>query len=314
METKASYVTIGSIVLLLLIAALSFVVWVVKVDLDREFTQYDIIFDSAVTGLSPSAPVRYNGVDVGRVKSIKLVPNRPSLVRVTIAVDKSIPIREDSTASLEYQGLTGVSFVQISGGTQEAKLLKAKPEEERPVIYGRPSSIEALFTGVPGLISEASQTLSEVRALLNPENRALVSDILENVKSVSGGIASRSDKIASTVDNLDAALVEVRGAVEEYGKLARSLDAAVNTDVKPTLERFNRAAQSLETMAKNLDAMVADSRGPVTAFTANTLPEASKFVAEARRLAASLARIAERLERNPADFVFPPPAPEYKAK
>lgn len=314
METKASYVTIGSIVLLLLIAALSFVVWVVKVDLDREFTQYDIIFDSAVTGLSPSAPVRYNGVDVGRVKSIKLVPNRPSLVRVTIAVDKSIPIREDSTASLEYQGLTGVSFVQISGGTQEAKLLKAKPEEERPVISGRPSSIEALFTGVPGLISEASQTLSEVRALLNPENRALVSDILENVKSVSGGIASRSDKIASTVDNLDAALVEVRGAVEEYGKLARSLDAAVNTDVKPTLERFNRAAQSLETMAKNLDAMVADSRGPVTAFTANTLPEASKFVAEARRLAASLARIAERLERNPADFVFPPPAPEYKAK
>lgn len=314
METKASYVTIGSIVLLLLIAAFAFVVWVVKVDLDREFIQYDVIFDNSVTGLSSSAPVRFNGVEVGKVKRIRLVPNRPGRVLVTIEVDKMTPIRQDSVASLEFQGLTGVSFVQISGGTPDAKPLKAKPGEERPVIYGRPSSIEALFSGVPGLIQEASNTMTEVRALLSPENRALVSDILKNVQSVSGSVASRSDKIAATIDDLDAALVEVRAAVQEYAKLARSLDTAVNTDVKPTLERFNRAAQSLETMAENLDALVADSRGPVTAFTTNTLPEASKFVAEARRLAASLARIAERLERNPAELVFPPPAPEYKAK
>lgn len=314
METKASYVTIGSIVLLLLIASFAFVVWIVKIDFDREFRQYDVVFDSSVTGLSASAPVRYSGVEVGKVKRIRLDPASPGRVRVTIEVDSQTPIREDSVASLEFQGLTGVSFVQLTGGTPDAKPLTAKQGEERPVIYGRPSSIEAIFSDVPGLISEATRTLMEVRALLSPENRQLVTDILQNVKTVSGGIAGRTDKIAATIDDLDAALIEVRTAAQEYAALARSLDTAVNTDVKPTLERFNRAAQSLETMAGNLDAMVADSRGPITAFTANTLPEASKFVAEARRLAASLARIAERLERNPSEFVFPPPAPEYKAK
>ncbi len=314
METRASYVMIGSIVLSLLVATFAFVIWIVKLDIDREFVAYDVVFDSAVTGLTLGAPVRYQGVEVGQVKRISLDPKKPGWVRVRIEVDELTPIRQDSSASLEFQGLTGVSFVQLSGGSADAPPLEVKPGEERPVIMGRPSSLETIFTDVPGLIAEVSVTLNDVRKLLSPENRELVTGILKNVHTVSGGVADRTDRIKTTIDDLDAAIVEVRAAAKEYGKVARSLDEAVTADVKPTLERFNRTAQSLERMANNLDAMVADSKGPITTFTSNTLPEAAEFVAEARRLSASLARISERLERNPSEFMFPPQAQEYKAK
>ena len=108
--------------------------WLAKVDMDREYTDYDIYFDGTVTGLKTGNPVRYRGIPVGIVTQMEINPDNVEQVRVTVEVNSDTPIKEDASASLEFQGLTGVAFVQLTGGTNDAPPLRSKPGEKYPVI------------------------------------------------------------------------------------------------------------------------------------------------------------------------------------
>lgn len=115
METKARFVLIGALTVFGLLATLGFILWLAKVQIDRTYTQYDILFDT-VAGLSQSSAVRYNGVDVGKVLAIALDRADPALVRVRVEIFASTPVRADTMATLAGQGVTGVSFVALEGG------------------------------------------------------------------------------------------------------------------------------------------------------------------------------------------------------
>src|SRR5258708_39065766 len=112
METRANHLLIGSFVLVLIAAIVGFALWLGKVHVDRAFSYYRIYFDGAVTGLSRAGDVRFNGVPVGTVSQIKVDPEDPQKVRVIVEVDPDTPIRTDTVAVLEWQGLTGAPLVQ----------------------------------------------------------------------------------------------------------------------------------------------------------------------------------------------------------
>ncbi len=313
METRANYALIGSIVIMLLIALFGFIIWISKLDLDKSYTEYDVLFTGSVVGLSEGAAVRFKGIGVGEVRKIAIDEKDPTLIRVTIKVLEGTPIFDDSAAMLDTQGFTGLSYILIDAGSGQGKPLKAKPGEERPVIMARASSIQELFSNVPNLIAEASLTLSKLHKLLSDENQQMVTDILKNVHTVSQGIAAKTPELQSTIDNVNAMAGEMKNAAQSYGKLADTIDAAIVEDLRPALKDVRETAASLNKVADDVEGIVADSRAPLTAFTTNTLPEAAQFITEARRLAAALARVAERLERDPAEF-FNQGQPEYKAK
>ena len=109
METRARFVLIGLFTILGLVAMLGFVLWLAKVQIDRTYAQYDILFGTAA-GLSQTAAVRYNGVDVGSVVAIALDRDDPALVRVRIEIFASTPVRTDTIATLASQGVTHVLF------------------------------------------------------------------------------------------------------------------------------------------------------------------------------------------------------------
>lgn len=314
METKAHYVLIGSFVLLVFVAVLGFIMWIVKVDIDKEVTEYDIYFQESVAGLGVGGIVRYQGVDVGQVDKIKIDPDQPNRVKVTISVDSTTPVREDAVASLHSQGFTGVSYILIEGGSPAAKPLLPGSDQERAVITSRPSALAELFTDVPSLIGEASLTLSQIRELLSEENRDYVTRILRDVSEVTGSVAEQKADIGTLVANLNDALVEYRRLATSLDKLAKSMDGAVNNEFRQALTDISETANSFELLAQDLDGMVTNAKGPVTAFTNNTLPEISTMVSETRRLAAALARIAEQIERNPSEFLFQGKQPEYQAQ
>jgi phospholipid/cholesterol/gamma-HCH transport system substrate-binding protein len=119
METRARYILVGIFTLLSLVAALGFILWLAKVQIDRTYAQYDIVFDT-VAGLGQASAVQYNGVDVGKVLNIALDRFDPSLVRVRIEIYASTPIRQDTMATLASMGVTGVSFVALAGGIADA--------------------------------------------------------------------------------------------------------------------------------------------------------------------------------------------------
>lgn len=314
METRANYALIGSIVISLTIAVFGFIIWVSKLELSKDYTHYDILFERAVAGLSEGAPVRYKGISVGQVTSLKIDEKNASLIRVTIKVKSDTPVFDDTTASLDSQGFTGLSYILLDVGTGAGKPLKTMPGERYPVIKVKPSQMQELFSNVPQLMAEASLTLAELHKLIGDENRTLLTSILKNANTVSGGVAEKTPELQQAIVNFNAMSIEVKATAEAYRQLAASLDQSVTNDIKPALAELHKTTASLDKMAKDLEAMVNDSRAPVTAFTTNTLPEAGEFISEARRLAASLARISERLERDPGEFLSQGKQPEYDAK
>ena len=119
MEIRASYLLVGAVVLALVAGLAAFSVWLVKADIDREGDLYQIAFAGSVTGLQQGSQVRYRGVPVGRVADIRIDPEHVESVLVTVEIERGTPIRQDTVASLEMQGITGIAFVQLRGGTQD---------------------------------------------------------------------------------------------------------------------------------------------------------------------------------------------------
>ncbi|HBH88333.1 MAG TPA: MCE family protein, partial [Hyphomonadaceae bacterium] len=113
METRASYALIGAAVLAAFAALIAFTIWLGKVEFDREFSEYDVVFEGAVNGLSEGGQVRYLGINVGEVVSLSLDRENTENVIARIRVDADTPVRTDSKAYLDFAGLTGVTFIQI---------------------------------------------------------------------------------------------------------------------------------------------------------------------------------------------------------
>ena len=140
METRANYLLVGSFVLILVFGLIGFVIWLAKVEFDTQFARYDIYFSGSVTGVQTGSPVKYRGINVGEVISVKIDPDNVARVLVTIEIRSDTPIREDTVATLTIQGLAGGVFLQLTGGTHDAQPLVAKEGQRHPEIASRASA------------------------------------------------------------------------------------------------------------------------------------------------------------------------------
>ncbi|MFQ5533616.1 MAG: MlaD family protein [Sphingomonadales bacterium] len=314
METRAHHIMIGMFMLTMIASLFAFIIWATKVDIETEFRMFDIYFEESVAGLSIGGDVNFRGVNVGQVRKISLDPDDPGRVRVTIRIAGDTPVRADSVASLEYQGITGLSYVQIAGGTAGAEQLVAERGQQYPVIKSVPSQIQELFSGAPDLINQAIILAGRVSAFFDDDNRIAIANILANSVKISGGLADRMERIQHIIDNVDETLTDLRGAARSVNVLANSATGLVDHDIKGLVADLRLASQSIRSLSQSLDRAVQDNGKALAAFSSNTLPELALFVQEARRMASVISRIAEQLERSPSDFIFSGKKPEYDAK
>ncbi len=319
METRAHYVLIGVFAILAAVSGLAFVVWLGKVEVDREFAFYRIRFDGAVTGLSLGSDVRYNGIKVGEVSSLGLDQDDPSKVLVRVKVNPTTPVTEDSVCSLEIQGLTGVAFVQISGGSPYSKRLVAARGEGPPFIPARRSEIQKIFADVPTLLSTVNEVANKVSELLNQDNREAIGATLRHIEQVTGAFAEQSDNIAVLIDNVAQASSELRTTAQHINSLSFRLESLaakaevmMDDEVPLLISDARVTAQSVARVAKESETLIAQGRAKLENFEG--LEQIELFVLEARQLVSTLERVAYRLERDPTGFIFGNKAEEYKIK
>ncbi|MGD1955903.1 MAG: MlaD family protein, partial [Sphingomonadales bacterium] len=156
METRAHHLLIGFITLLGIGGALGFIIYLARLDVNREYQTYKIFFTDSVVGLSNGASARYNGVPVGSVTSIQLNRDDPTKVRVLVQIDETVPINQGIQAELGAVGLTGVAYVELTGGdSTSAPILKA-PDDDYPIIPAGKSALQEVFRGAPDLLREAT--------------------------------------------------------------------------------------------------------------------------------------------------------------
>lgn len=321
METRASYFLVGLFVLALLVSMFGFIAWLSRLQIQEQNVSYYIYFRGQVTGLSNGSAVRYRGVPVGTVTDISIDEDNVELIQVTVAIKPGTPIKTDTIAALQLQGITGLSFVQLSGGTQAAALLQPRPGKRRAVIPSRPSAIEQVFENAPELFAQVVSVANRANEILGPENQKRITGILTDVGSFSSALARSSSSIESVVNDSAGTLAELRNTAASLDVLARELRQlsselgadlrkAVGTahetvgDVRTAIGDARKTALAFEKLANQIDQMVAENRGPVRDFTDGGLYELAQFIGDARTLVAALTRLAAQIERDPARFLF----------
>lgn len=314
METRANYILIGVFTVLLTLGVVGFVVWLAKIELDREFNYYEIHFAGSVSGLSKAGDVRYNGLKVGQIVNMTLHPKDPGKVVVLIEVESDFPVHENAIASMEYQGITGISYVEISGALGGGKLLAAKPGEEYPVIPSQPSNFQELFSGAPDLIKSGIELLNKLNKLVNEENRESIANILNNAETITGAVAAKSSELQGFIANLESATLQVRETAASIDALAQTLDKSASANLDPLLADARETAQSANRLVSNLDDMVARNQEAVDVFASDGLTQFTRLMVEARQFIANLSRLVSRIESDPARFLFGTQDAEFEVK
>ena len=292
-----NYAIVGAFVLALGAVLIAGVLWLASGGaFQKKYDLYLAIEEESVAGLNLNAPVKYNGVDVGKVRDIQLDPENPERVRLIFAIERGTPIKVDTVAVLKTQGLTGIAYVELGGGARDAAPLRASAPGEYPVIRTKPSLSARLENVLTTVLAKLDSTSSSINAILSDENRLAFKSALADIAAVSHTLAARKD-------TLDAGIVSA----------ARTFDngARVSAQLGPVIERINRSAEAVEKMGdevtlassnagKTVDSVGADMKR----FTAETLPELQRLLGEISVLSTSLRRLSEQTERNPAGLLF----------
>jgi phospholipid/cholesterol/gamma-HCH transport system substrate-binding protein len=313
METRANYVLVGGFVLALVVLAFAFIIWLANVDFQRTEKSYYLLFDESVSGLSVGGTVSYRGIRVGRITDIAINPDNVEQVRVDLAIDSAVPIKADAVASQQFQGITGLAYIEITGGTQAAPEL---PEDSE--ITTRPTGLQEVIQNAPELLNQLILAVDRFNTLLAAENQAAFARMLENMASVSEALANEDtgvprlmraitsaaeqfEAISATIStDLPVMIDHVDTAILDASAVLASVDA----EIRPAANSLSAMAQSLGQTSDTVRAILAENRDDLRDFVGTGLVELSQTISEVRTVIGQLARIVTELERAPSRFFF----------
>lgn len=304
----------------LIAAMVGVAIWLAGIEFDKAPTKYLTYLTGDVTGLGVGSPVRYRGVPVGSVRDIRLDPENVERVQVLMEVAVDAPIKEDTIAQIALQGITGVAFIQLTGGTRTAARLKA-PEGKTPVITSKQSILQEVLGNLPQVIEKAVLVADRISDVMSKQNLDAISATLANVENFTGSLGSKQGELQLLLrDSRNAANV-----IRDAGKVLR--DAATNIQAitgkldsrvvpfidnsEKTMKNFRanmadlgKAARTINRIAESAQGLVDENKGPLRDFSQSGLYEFSQFISEARVLVDSLTRLINRIERDPSNFLF----------
>ncbi|HET7883380.1 MAG TPA: MlaD family protein, partial [Acetobacteraceae bacterium] len=259
--------------------------------------------EGPVSGLATGAIVRLNGIDVGRVVRIDLDADDPKLVTLLLEVRSTVTVHSDAVASIESQGLTGVSYVEISGGTRGAPPVAALADRRYPRIASRPSSLQQVFNNAPELVGRLIIIGDRLESLLDDDNRAAIAQTLGNLRDTTGVLAHRSKDIDQLMTDSGAVMHNLVAASASLKTMAANFERASDKSdqlIASAREAFDHATK----LASDIDTVVQASRPGLRQLTTNSVAQVDELLTETRRLVASLNRVSTGLERDPSRLLL----------
>jgi phospholipid/cholesterol/gamma-HCH transport system substrate-binding protein len=293
MENRAHALAAGFFVLLLGIALVAGVLWLNR-DERVGGVPYTVTTTRAVSGLKVEAPVRYRGVDVGKVETIRFDPAEPGRVVIGITVDPATPITRSTYAQLGFQGVTGLSFVQLDDDGDAREPLKTAAGS--PVrIPMRPS----LFDTGEGLVTAFSEVADRMNKLLAEDNQKVLIGTLARLDAAAAKATKLADSLEPAAASLAPLLTDTRLAVNDARSAVKRAEDMV--------ESMTRLATKLEERAPVL-AQVGDNADEVgaaaRAINDGTLPRLNELAEELRHEVHALDRVLTGLADQPDSLVF----------
>ncbi len=299
METKVNYVIVGVFVVVLSTVLIAGVLWLAAGPQYRKtYDVYQTFIRESVSGLNVNAPVKYRGVEVGRVQKIALDPANSEQVRLILDIERGTPVKEDTIAFLRVQGLTGIAYVELKGGSRTSPLLQARPGEKYPTIKSGPSLLARLDDALFQLLGNFNRVSVSINQVLSPENRKALGDTLAHLETLTRTLSARAGTIDATMADMERTTAALPELVDRLGRSAGAVE---------------KMAAELAKTGESVQGLASESRAGVEQVSTATLPEMQRLVTDLRKLTASLQQVSDELEQNPAVLLRgrqpPPPGP-----
>ncbi len=268
MEPKPKYIVVGLFLIALTAASIGFILWMYGYRGKGEYKTYVILTEESISGIDIGSPVRYKGVNVGKVIKIEIHPKDPNVVVIFMKIKRGIPIGKDTVARIKPIGITGLSYLSLSGGKDREPYMVMINEKSYPMIRLELSEIQRVSRSLPELLANVNQLLVRINKMFSDKNIENFSCILENLK-----------KATSKLEELEEKLKEL---VEEYHTIGEKAE--------PLLERLN----SLITILNST----------TTTFEMETLKELKRAIRDSRRLIHQMQSLTKKLKNNPSILIY----------
>jgi phospholipid/cholesterol/gamma-HCH transport system substrate-binding protein len=304
MEREANYLAVGTFILLVLGMGIAFVLWYTDANDGREYRRYEVRFAGSVSGLNRGSPVRFLGVDVGRVRRLSIDPQDPRRVEVIVDVDDSAPISSATRASLKYQGVTGLLYIELRDAADVPQSPSLQRGRRYPMIESVASDFDVLIESLPELMGRATALLERASRVLSDDNLASITATLKNLRETTEGLPATARNVSTLIEQMQATIVEIRGAADGL--------RAITTDSQPriqeAMERMATIAHNLEQASARIDRFTARSETQLGNFTEQGLFELQRLVRETRSAAREFRDLSRSLKENPSQIMYEPPA------
>jgi len=300
MENRAHALAAGLFVLVLGIALVAAAFWIRGEPIAQD--QYVLHTRGSVTGLNVQAPVRYRGVEVGKVESIQFDPGDSRVILVGIGVKSGTPLTRGTYAQLAAQGVTGLSYVQMSdaGGSAE---LRDPSDAAQARIELRPSFLERVSDSGEQLVERVVAVTRHLETWLGEENRQQAARTLVALERAAQRFSALAEGAEPGVKAIPELARQAGGALKNADALVGDLRTLAST-LGERSQAIERLAVSAERIVASVDQVsVAASTLTNTAYR-ETLPRINLLLDEVARNARSLERLFEDLSANPASIVF----------
>jgi len=302
MEREANYTAVGAFVLLVVGMAALFVYWYAGSADARDYKRYEIYFEGSVSGLNRGSTVRYLGVEVGRVVTIRIDNRASNRVQVIADIDSGAPISKDTLASLSLQGVTGLLYIDLLADADQKRKMESVPSEQYPVIDSVKSNFDLFLASLPDLVGRAADVTDRASRVLSDENIAAFTTTMRNIEKGSESLPATLRDAAAVVADLKVAVNDVRAAAAG----ARTLVDTSGPDLAVASARLRTISENLATTTANLDQLMTEHRDDLGLFLRDSLPEMERLLRDSRQAAQEFRELSRSLKADPSQLLYEP--------
>ena len=300
MDRDTHYVAVGAFVLLIIAMAVSFVFWYTDQRDKRTYQRYEIYFQGSVSGLTAGSPVRYLGVDVGKVVRITLEPQLRKRVEVIADIESAAPIDGRTLASLTLQGITGLLFIDLEEDPKAEGPGVLAQGHRYPVIRSAPSDFDVLLSNLPALAARASELVDHLNQVFSDEN-------VQAFKATINGVRRTSERLPETLQEVKALVADMGSASHEVQRAAADLRGVTNStapDIKIAIAKVRDVTENLASASAHLDRFVTENEPGLTQFTTESLPQFEQLLREAQEASREFSDLSRSLRQNPSQLLY----------
>jgi len=272
METKANYIVTGMFTLAVIIGAFGFIYWFENSSRGGEHATYRVVFDGSVSGLRTGAAVLFNGIRTGEVADLALDERDPRKVVAVITLDRMVPVRADTKVGLEFQGLTGLAEISLTGAAADAAPIVAQA--------GTAPTLYADAAATADVTQQARDVLTRIDGLVT-ENETVLRASLRNIETVTTNLAQNSERL----NNVMSGLENLTGSGDSNGQIGQ-------------------AADSIRRLADDLDKHTDEISAGLAQFSSSGLKQFEAFAVDGRHTLAELQKAIKNIDQHPTRLIF----------